>query len=194
MRRLFPSVRDAVARVLQPNRLRWISFGHFEADECGAINAWLAIAPNATRRTRARRHRVGRRSGRSRASRAPGRRDSRLGRQSGSLSKTPHVPHGQDAGLLYEETTATLFAGDLFTATGDGPATTAADIVGPAVAAEDLFGATALTPMTAPTIRRLADFGATTLALMHAPAYTGDARAPLHALADDYASRLARNR
>jgi flavorubredoxin len=195
MRRLFPSVRDAIARVLHPNRLRWISFGHFEADECGAMNAWLAIAPNATVAHGELGVIV---SVADQADREPhALRDGEildLGGKRVRYLNTPHVPHGWDAGLLYEETTATLFAGDLFTATGDGPATTVADIVGPAVAAEDLFGATALTPMTAPTIRRLADFGATTLALMHAPAYTGDARAPLHALADDYASRLARNR
>ena len=104
---------------------------------------------------------------------------------------TPHVPHGWDAGLLYEETTGTLFAGDLFTAFGNGPAvTTAGDIVGPAVAMEDAMHATALTPLTAPTIRRLAELYPRTLALMHAPAFTGDGAQALRDLADVYAARL----
>jgi glyoxylase-like metal-dependent hydrolase (beta-lactamase superfamily II) len=120
MRRLFPSVRDAVARVLHPNRLRWISFGHFEADECGAMNAWLAIAPNAT----VAHGEIGVIvSVADQADREPrALRDGEildLGGKRVRYLNTPHVPHGWDAGLLYEETTATLFAGDLFTATGD---------------------------------------------------------------------------
>ena len=99
---------------------------------------------------------------------------------------TPHVPHGWDAAVLYEETTGTLFAGDLFTAMGDGPAASDADLVGPALAAEDVFKATSLTAATAPTIRRLAALEPQTLALMHAPAYTGDGAAALRGLADGY--------
>ena len=82
---------------------------------------------------------------------------------------TPHVPHGWEAGLIFEETTSTLFSGDLFTATGVMPAITDADIVEPAIAGEEMFHATALTPTTAPTIRRLADLDPATLALMHGP-------------------------
>jgi len=104
---------------------------------------------------------------------------------------TPHVPHGWDAGVMFEETTGTLFCGDLFTALGDGPASTDADIVGPALEAEAVFGATCLTPTTASTIRRLADLAPTTLALMHGPAYTGDGAGALSALADGYAALLA---
>ena len=65
---------------------------------------------------------------------------------------TPHVPHGWDAGVIYEETTGTLLCGDLFTATGSSAVLTEGDLVGPAFAAEDMFNATALTPNTAPTI------------------------------------------
>src|SRR6185312_1848126 len=78
---------------------------------------------------------------------------------------TPHVPHGWDAGLLFEETTNTLFCGDLFTQTGDD-ATTNGDIVGPAMQLEDMMHATSLTPNTAPTIRQLADLRPATLGLM----------------------------
>ena len=77
---------------------------------------------------------------------------------------TPQVPHGWDAGLLFEETTGTLLCGDLCTALGDSPALTEQDITGPALQAEDLFGATCLTPATGPTIRALAELHLTTLA------------------------------
>ena len=103
---------------------------------------------------------------------------------------TPHVPHGWDAGVVFEETTGTLLVGDLFTALGDAPALSDADIVGPAQAAEDAFRATSLTPITAPTIRQLADLEPDTLALMHGPAFTGDTRAALEALADFYEARV----
>ena len=103
---------------------------------------------------------------------------------------TPHLPHGWDAHLVYEEVTQTLLCGDLFTATGMVPASTDGDIVGPAVAAEDLFASTCLTPTTAPRIRGLSELGAQTLALMHGPAFTGDCAAALNGLADDYARRL----
>jgi flavorubredoxin len=71
--------------------------------------------------------------------------------------ETPHVPHGWDAGLLYEETTGTLLCGDLFTALGRPPAVTEREITGPALQAEDRFRATCLTPATGPTIRGLAE-------------------------------------
>src|SRR5580658_1467598 len=79
---------------------------------------------------------------------------------------TPHVPHNWEARVLFEETTQTLLCGDLFTHTGDGPALTDNDIVGPALAAEDLFHATALTFGTSATIRRLAILQPKLLALM----------------------------
>ncbi len=88
---------------------------------------------------------------------------------------TPHVPHGWDAGLIFEQTTRTLFTGDLFSAGGPiRGGTTEADVIGPALAMEDAMGATALTPRTAPTIRRLAGCDPATLALMHGPTYTGN--------------------
>lgn len=105
--------------------------------------------------------------------------------------ETPHVPHGWDAGLLYEETTSTLFCGDLFTAVGAAPALTEHDITGPALAAEDVFGATCLTPATGATIRSLASLNPTTLGMMHGPAFTGDCVQALHDLAAAYDERLA---
>jgi flavorubredoxin len=191
MRVLFPLVSEAVASVMPVDRLRWISFGHYEADECGAMNDWMAIAPDAQVAHTALGVMV---SVADQAARPPrpladGEVIDLGGRQVRHLS-TPHVPHGWDAGVMFEETTGTLFAGDLFTALGDFPATTTDDVVGPAFAAEDVFGATSITPVLAPTIRRLADLAPVTLALMHGPAYTGDGTAALTDLADGYAARL----
>ena len=81
--------------------------------------------------------------------------------------------------------------GDLFTQQGDGPATEDGDIIGPAIAAEEVFGATALTPSTAPTIEGLAALEPSTLALMHGPAWRGDGAGALRELAAFYADRLA---
>ncbi|MDQ6942419.1 MAG: MBL fold metallo-hydrolase [Candidatus Eremiobacteraeota bacterium] len=188
---LYPAVADAVRRIMPVERLRWITFGHYEADECGAMNHWLADAPQATVAHGQIAVMLSLMDQATRPPRVLG--DGEvldLGGKRVRFIATPHVPHGWDAGLLYEETTNTLFAGDLFTAFGNGPATTAGDIVGPAVAMEDAMHATALTPLTAPTIRRLAELEPRTLALMHAPAFTGDGARALRDLADVYAARL----
>jgi flavorubredoxin len=103
---------------------------------------------------------------------------------------TPHVPHGWDAGVLYEEGTGTLLCGDLFTQVGDGAAVAEADIVGPAIAAEEMFQFSCLNPRMGATIRRLADLAPQTLALMHGPSFSGDCSAALSALADYYDRRV----
>jgi flavorubredoxin len=103
---------------------------------------------------------------------------------------TPHIPHGWDAGVLYEEATGTLLCGDLFTHVGDGPALTEADVVGPAIAAEDLFQFSSLHPGMGAAIRRLATLGPRRLALMHGSSFAGDGAAALSALADDYDRRV----
>ena len=193
-RALFADVSAAVASVMPLERLRWIAFGHLESDECGAMNEFLAAAPQAQVIGSHLANIVSLFDLCDRPPHSMG--DGEvldLGGKRVRMLETPHVPHGWDAHLLYEEATQTLLCGDLFTATGESPATTDADIVGPAIAAEDLFGATCLTPATAPTIAKLADLGAETLALMHGPAFTGDCKAALGALADDYAGRLARS-
>jgi len=191
MRQLFPLVSEAVARIVDPTTLRHITFGHYEADECGAMNQWLAVAPRAE----VVHGNIGVLVSLNDAADRPPRAlaDGEvvdLGGKRVRWIDTPHVPHGWDAGLLYEETTRTLFVGDLFTAIGEAPALSDADIVGPASAAEDAFMATALTPTTAPTIRRLAGLDAATLALMHGPAFTGDTGAALAGLADFYEARV----
>jgi hypothetical protein len=107
---------------------------------------------------------------------------------------TPHTPHGWDAGVMYEESTGTLLCGDLFTQLGDGPALTQGDVVGPAIAAEDLFNYSSLNPDMGATIRALAKLSPRTLALMHGPSFAGDAGAALVALGDDYDRRTSRQR
>jgi hypothetical protein len=102
---------------------------------------------------------------------------------------TPHIPHGWDAGVLHEESTGTLLCGDLFTQLGDGPALTSGDIVGPAIAAEDVFRYSSLNPAMGATIRGLAQLAPRTLALMHGPSFAGDGSVALRALADDYDRR-----
>lgn len=191
-RAMFPLVAAAAARVIPVQNLRWITFGHLEADECGSMNSWLAAAPAA----QIAHGELGCNLSINDMADRPPRplHDGEtidLGGKCVRRIETPHVPHGWDAGLLYEETTSTLFCGDLFTAVGQGPATTDHDIIGPAIATEDIFGATCLTPTTGATIRSLADLHPRTLGLMHGPSYTGNADHALNDLATAYDQRLA---
>jgi flavorubredoxin len=108
---------------------------------------------------------------------------------------TPHVPHNWEAQLMFDETTSTLFCGDLFTQVGCGPALVHdADMITPAMSTEDIFMATSLGPLTVTTIRHLAELAPRTLALMHGPSATGACDTALHDLADGYAARLALSR
>jgi hypothetical protein len=100
------------------------------------------------------------------------------------------VPHGWEAGVFFEETTNTLLCGDLFTHPGNGPAATEADIVGPAMDAEALFGFSSLSPTTGATLRKLAALHPTTLALMHGSSFQGDGGTALRHLADRYDSLI----
>jgi flavorubredoxin len=190
-RRMFPLISAAVARVLPPERLRWLSFGHVEADECGAMNEWLGVAPGATLAHGAVASRVSLDDMADRAPRALT--DGEvldIGGMRVRYLDTPHVPHGWEAGVLFEETTGTLLCGDLFTHPGNGPAVSGSDVVGPALAAEDMFGFSSLTPTTGPTIRRLAEPGPRTLAIMHGSSFTGDCAQALRDLADRYDGRI----
>jgi len=192
LRRMFPLIRSAVSRVIPPQRLRWITFGHFEADECGAMNAWLAVAPQAEAAHGQTGCLV---SLNDTADRAP-----RVLQDGETIDlgngkrvrylDTPHIPHGWDAGVIYEESTGTLLCGDLFTQLGDGPALIGDDIVGPAIAAEDLFKYSSLNPNMGATIRGLAELSPRTLALMHGPSFSGDGAAALRALAENYDHRI----
>lgn len=190
-RTMFPSVRAAIERVMPVDRLRWITFGHLESDECGAMNDFLAVAPQAQVAHGERGCRV---SIDQMADRPPRRladgETIDLGRMRVRHIDTPHVPHGWDAGILFEENTKTLLAGDLFTHLGNGKALTDSDILGPADEAEALFAYSTLSPATPGTINRLAGLEPRTLALMHGSSFAGDCRAALHALADSYRIRI----
>lgn len=190
-RSLFPLVSAAVAAIIPLDRLRWISFGHIEADECGAMNLWLAAAPNAQIVYSPLGCNISVNDLADRPPRALAEDEAiDLGGKTVRLIATPHVPHGWEAQVLYEETTNTLFCGDLFTHVGDGDAVTGDDIIPAAIAAEDMFGATSLTPLTAPTLRRLAELAPDLLAIMHGSSYRGDGAQALQRLADQYERRL----
>ncbi len=190
-RRMYPLVSEAIARIVPLARLRWITFGHVESDECGAMNAFLAAAPQAEVAHGAVGCMV---SLDDLCDRAPRRlADGEaidLGGKRVRHIDTPHVPHNWEARVLFEETTQTLFCGDLFTHAGDGPALTDADIIGPALAAEALFRATSISPATGKTIRRLATLEPQALALMHGSSTRVHCRESLLALADAYDSLI----
>jgi len=191
-RAMFPAVSAAIASLMPVDRLRWIMFGHLEADECGAMNLFLEAAPDAQVAHTA----IGCMvsiddlADRPPVPLAPDGSMDIGGRLIRSID-TPHVPHGWDAHVLYEEHTGTLFCGDLLSQVGDGPALTGDNILAAAIEAEDMFGASCLTPQSAPTIRGLAGLNPATLAIMHGASYNGEASKALLALADDFEHRLA---
>src|SRR3954447_21225134 len=186
-RGLFPVVAEAIAKVVPVESLRWITFGHVESDECGAMNIWLAAAPNSQVAHGALGCMVSLNDLCDRAPRALA--DGEvidLGTKRLRQISTPHVPHGWEAQVLFEETTGTLLCGDLFTAIGHGPAVTTGDVVGPALEAEAMFHATCLAPHTAATLRGLGDLRPSTLGLMHGSPFQGDGGKALYDLATAY--------
>lgn len=191
-RSTFPDVAAAIARVMPLDRLRWIAFGHYEADECGAMNEFLAAAPRAQIANGNTACRVSLNDAAARSPRALADGEAiELGNDRRvRYLDTPHIPHGWEAGVLYEEQSGTLLCGDLFTQTGEAPPMTSEDIVGPAISAEDMFQFSSLHPSTGRTIRRLAALEPRMLALMHGPAFAGDCTAAMHALATHYDGRI----
>jgi len=191
MRSIFPLVSEALARVMKPERLRWITFSHYEGDECGAMNDWLALAPGAevAHGPIGVRTSIGDQAARPPRMLADGE-VLDLGGKRMLRIETPHVPHGWDAGLFFEETTKTLLCSDLFTAYGACADITESDVVEPALAADRQSGATCVTPATGPTLRKLADLEPSLLAPMHASAFAGDGAAALRALAASYEERI----
>jgi flavorubredoxin len=186
-RGLFPLVAEAMAKVVPVESLRWITFGHVESDECGAMNIWLAAAPNSQVAHGALGCMVSLNDLADRAPRAlaEGEVIDIGGKRLRQIS-TPHVPHGWEAQVLFEETTGTLFCGDLFTQVGAAPPLTTDDIVEPAVAAEEIFRGSSMAPHTAATLRSLGDLNPTTLALMHGPSFSGDGKQAFYDLATAY--------
>jgi flavorubredoxin len=190
----FPDTLAAVARLVPPDRLRWLSFGHVEADECGALDAFLDACPHLEvafgalgcamwlddllvgRRPRAL---------------APGEALDLGGRRVVAVP-TPHAPHNQEAQVLYEETTGTLLCGDLVGQVGPGPALTSDSLVDEALHAEDVLASAPSGGAVPDALDHLATFAPRTLATMHGTSFEGDGAAELGALADAWRSRPSR--
>lgn len=190
MKGIFPEVREAVARVIDPAKLRWIGFSHFEADECGALNQWLQVAPQATAVCSFVGANVSVNDFADRPARAMN--DGEVfstGNLRYRFLATPHVPHCWEASLLFEETESTLFCSDLFFHWGNEEPLTTSDVVGPfkqgliADLNGPFAGAYPYTPQTDATLKRLAELRPKTIALMHGSSYSGDGEKALRDLA-----------
>lgn len=190
-RAMFPLVAEALATVIPVESLRWITFGHVEADECGSMNMWLTAAPHSQVAHGALGCDVSLNDLCDRPPRAleDGEVIDLGGKRVRQIS-TPHVPHGWEAQVLFEETTGTLLCGDLFSHVGAVPALTTNDIVEPAMTAEGMFHFTCLAPHTASTLRSLGDLAPTTLAVMHGSSFQGDGKQALYQLAASYESLI----
>lgn len=183
MRRMFDVTREAIARVIDPSSLRWIGYSHFEPDECGALNELLALAPRAQAVSTF----VGRTVMLDDYAARPARAlaDGEVlatGRHRLRFLATPHVPHGWDAGLFFDEGERTLFCSDLFFQPGDPPPMAHAELLERASASirtgaeGPLANDVPWTPYTDTTLRRLADLEPRVLAIMHGSSFEGDGR------------------
>lgn len=185
-RRMFPLVQEAVASVVPVERLRHVAFSHVEADECGALNEWLEVAPQSAPLCGTV---AGMVSVEDLADRPPrvladGEALS-LGRHTVRWLDTPHLPHAWECGLLTEERTHTLLCGDLFTQGGAGqPPLTESDILGPSEAFRREMDYFSHTKHARTLLEKLASTHPTTLACMHGSAWRGDGAELLRALAD----------
>ena len=185
-RRLFPAVSEAIARVIPLARLRWIGFSHVEADECGAINEFLAAAPHATPVA----GRVGAMISLADSADRPARAlaDGEVlstGTKRFTWYDTPHLPHAWECGYLFESTTRTLLCGDLFTQPGaDNPPSTEGDILGPSESFRAKMDYFSHSRHARSSLEKLAALEPRTLACMHGSAWTGDGAQLLRALAN----------
>ena len=176
LRKLFPCVREAIATVMPVERLRYVGLSHFEADECGALNEFLAVAPQAVPLCGQVAALVSVNDYADRAARAMADGEElSLGRHRIRWFDTPHMPHGWECGLLMDTFTKTLFCGDLFTQGGAGEvALTESDILGPSEAFRGPMDYYAHAPNTHAVLEKLARASPTTLACMHGSAWRGD--------------------
>jgi flavorubredoxin len=182
MRSLFPAVREAVGKLIDVSTLRWVGFSHYEADECGSLNDWLAVAPNAAG--------VCSMVGKMVSVDDFVGNDSTKGMQDGEtfstgsrtyrFMHTPHVPHCWEAGMLYEETSKVLFCSDLFHQNGDVEPTTESDIIERTrqtmteVQVSPLANYFPYTNRTQHELDRLADLKPKALATMHGSVFIGN--------------------
>jgi len=189
LRGLFPLVHEAVAHVMPVTRLRHIAFSHYEADECGALNDWLAAAPQAAPLcgTVAALVSVGDVAIRPPRALADGETVA-LGRHSVRWFDTPHLPHAWECGFLMEEHTGTLLCGDLFTQPGAGEVPlTEGDILGPSEAFRHAMDYFSHSKNASSLLEKLAQTNPRTLACMHGSAWEGDGASLLRALAGELA-------
>lgn len=191
-RQMFPLISEAFARIMPIKRLRWITFGHIESDESGAMNDWLEEAPEATVAFNGLGCLLSVTDMAIRPPRAMA--DGEvldLGSRRVRFICTPHVPHNWEAQVVFEEVTDTLLCGDLLTHVDGRVATTSADVVDVALATEAMFGSMSMSPLTAPTIRRLADLQPKVLGLMHGSSVVGgDQAGQLRRLAGAFEAQL----
>jgi len=185
MRTMFPLLRQAIETVMPLQRLRWVAFGHVESDECGAYAELMAAAPAATPLCGRLQAMLAMPDLTARVPRVLGDGESlSLGTRQVTWMDAPHVPHGWDNGFLFESTTHTLFAGDLFTQAGaDNPPLTERDLLGPSEAMRQTLDYYAHAPATGAVLARLAATEPRLLACMHGSAYRGDGGGLLRALA-----------
>ena len=198
MKKMFPFTREAVASLIEPSKLRWIGFSHFESDECGALNELLNIAPNAQAVCSFVGAMVTVNDFADRPARALADNEVfAIGSHRLKFLATPHLPHGWDAGLFFEERDKTLLCSDLFFHPGDPEPLTESDVVGRASTSitESMAGPLAndmpYTPYTDATLHRLADLEPRTLALMHGTSFRGDGRRAILDLAGVIQEKLA---
>jgi flavorubredoxin len=184
-RRMFPLVSEAIASLVPVERLRYVGLSHVESDECGSLNQWLALAPEAVPLCSRIAAMVSIDDIAERPARALADGEQlALGRHTLQWFDTPHVPHGWECGLMMDTLTGTFFCGDLFTQPGHGEeAVTQGDIVGPSEAFRQSMDYFAHAPHTAATLERLAQQAPGTLACMHGSAWSGDGGALLRHLA-----------
>lgn len=185
LRRCFALTEKAVSTVIPVARLRYISFSHVEADECGSMNQWLAAAPQAAPLCS---RIAAMTSMQDLADRPPrviaGGETLSLGARTVQWFDTPHLPHGWESGLIMETRSGTLMCGDLFTQGGDSPEPlTKSDILGPSEALRSKLDYFAKTKDIGALLEKLALERPTTLACMHGSAWTGDGAALLRQLA-----------
>jgi flavorubredoxin len=189
-RKLFPLVSEAIAAVMPVERLKYLGLSHFEADECGALNEFLAAAPQAVPVC----SRIGAMVAiNDFADRAPhvlsDGEELALGRHRLRWFDTPQMPHGWDCGLMMDVSTRTFFCGDLFTQGGDGAtAVTESDILGPSEAFRAPMDYFAHAPQTSAILERIAREHPATLAVMHGSAFRGDGASVLRQLSSALAA------
>lgn len=185
LRKLFPLVREAVESVIPAASLRHIAFSHFEADECGALNEWLAVAPSAAPLCGTVGAMVSVEDFADRPPRALADEETlSIGKHEMQWFDAPHVPHGWDCGFMLEKSTRTLLCGDLFTQGGDDhPPVIETDILGPSEAFRQQMDYFSHAPDAGDQLERLARTEPVTLACMHGSSWRGDGAGLIRALA-----------